>query len=133
MSSIFEKITYHTHKASIYLKVFLVLISIVLIGSCQQKEEIDWDQEKLFTLLTPNETGITFQNTLTEDEKNNHIINDMIISGAGVAVGDINNDGLPDLYFTGNQVQDRLYLNQGNLQFKEITRKAGIHLSLIHI
>ena len=80
----------------------------------------------MFSRLSNSQTGIDFQNTLKEDKQNNHIINDMIISGGGVTVGDINNDGLNDLFFTGNQVPDRLYLNKGNLKFKDITKSAGI-------
>ncbi len=82
----------------------------------------------LFTLLTPKDTGINFKNTVVEDERHNHLINDMIVAGAGVAVGDINNDSLPDIFFAGNQVADRLYLNQGQMQFQDITEAAGIYV-----
>ncbi|MDO1445079.1 VCBS repeat-containing protein [Rhodocytophaga aerolata] len=79
-----------------------------------------------FTLLSSKQTGITFNNQLTETETQNVLQYEYFYNGGGVAVGDINNDGLPDLYFTGNMVPDRLYLNQGNLQFKDITQNSGI-------
>ncbi|QHT66773.1 VCBS repeat-containing protein [Rhodocytophaga rosea] len=79
-----------------------------------------------FTLLTSQETGVRFVNRLVETEKQNVLEYEYFYNGGGVAVGDINNDGLADLYFTGNMVPDRLYLNLGNLQFKDITQDAGI-------
>jgi len=104
---------------------WLLLILIVLF-SCQSPPEEIIFTDKLFSLLPPSLTGINFQNNLTENYEYNHMVNEMFITGAGVAVGDINNDGLPDLFFTGNQVQDRLYLNKGGMQFKDITDEAGI-------
>ena len=97
-----------------------------LLISCQPSQDEALDTETLFTLLSPQVTGVDFKNPIKENKEENHLINDMLISGAGVAVGDINNDGLPDLFFTGNQVPDRLYLNKGNLEFEDITEKAGI-------
>lgn len=82
--------------------------------------------EKLFTSIGEPQTGITFSNTVKETEALN--INSYLYAhnGGGVAVGDINQDGLPDLYFTGNQVANRLYLNQGNFTFQDITNSAGV-------
>ncbi len=79
-----------------------------------------------FELLDAVQTGITFSNTL--DFSKLKITLDYInaYNGGGVGVGDINNDGLPDLYFTGNQTGNRLYLNRGNLQFEDITAEAGV-------
>ncbi|MCZ6900822.1 MAG: CRTAC1 family protein [Bacteroidetes bacterium] len=98
----------------------------IILQSCQTGEENQHHQLRLFSLLSPKETGVNFQNLVVENENYNHLNNDMIVAGAGVAVGDINNDSLPDLYFAGNQVPDRLYLNLGNLKFKDITQSAGI-------
>jgi enediyne biosynthesis protein E4 len=81
-----------------------------------------------FTLLSSKQTGIQFENKLIEAEHQNVLAYEYFYNGGGVAVGDFNNDGLPDLYFTGNLVPDRLYLNQGNLQFQDISRKAGINV-----
>ncbi len=82
--------------------------------------------QKLFTLLSSNTTGIDFNNAVTDTEEANILIYEAFYEGGGVAIGDINNDGLPDIYFTGNQVSDKLYLNLGNLKFKDITAAAGI-------
>ncbi|WP_332367559.1 VCBS repeat-containing protein [Spirosoma telluris] len=79
-----------------------------------------------FTRLDPAQTGILFENRLTESEENNVIEYDYFYNGAGVAVGDLNNDGLPDLYFTGNMTPDRLYLNKGNLTYEEVSATAGV-------
>ncbi|MFT4568236.1 MAG: hypothetical protein ACI9FN_003205 [Saprospiraceae bacterium] len=84
------------------------------------------DQDKLFTKVPYEYSRVSFSNDLKETEENNHLLNDEFITGAGVAIGDVNNDGLLDLYFTGNQVNDRLYLNKGGLQFEDITKSAGI-------
>ena len=108
------------------ISFFLSLLFFLSCTISNKREQPNFGEEKLFTLLNHNETGVDFKNPVKEDRKNNHLTNDMLISGAGVAVGDINQDGLPDLFFTGNQVQDRLYLNKGNMKFEDITRKAGI-------
>src|SRR3989475_1627128 len=80
----------------------------------------------LFKLLSPRTPRVTFANTITTNDSFN-VQNDVYIyNGAGVAVGDINNDGLPDLFFSGNMVSSRLYLNKGNMQFEDITERAGV-------
>jgi enediyne biosynthesis protein E4 len=81
----------------------------------------------LFQLRSPRETGIRFANTLTEDDTlNNPLDFDYMYNGAGVGAGDFNNDGLLDLYFTGNMVSSRLYLNRGNFRFEDVTDRAGV-------
>ncbi|MEN1786030.1 MAG: VCBS repeat-containing protein, partial [Bacteroidota bacterium] len=71
-------------------------------------------------------TGVDFENLLLETEEFNVLKYGYMYNGGGVAIGDINNDGLPDIYFTGNMVGSHLYLNQGNLKFKEIAKDAGV-------
>ncbi|HYF30766.1 MAG TPA: VCBS repeat-containing protein [Chitinophagaceae bacterium] len=83
-------------------------------------------QRPLFTLLSPKETSIDFNNIITETGVQNVLAYEYFYNGGGVAVGDINNDGLPDLYFTGNMRPDKLYLNLGNCKFRDITKQAGI-------
>src|ERR1044071_1057622 len=80
----------------------------------------------LFQLLSPGHTGVTFANTITTSDSFNVQTDVYIYNGAGVAVGDINNDGLPDLFFSGNMVSSRLYLNKGNMRFEDITERAGV-------
>ncbi|CAN5510378.1 VCBS repeat-containing protein [soil metagenome] len=80
-----------------------------------------------YTLLSAKQTGVKFTNKLTESEDQNVLAYEYFYNGGGVAVGDLNNDGLPDLYFTGNMVPDRLYINQGDLKFKDVSGKAGIN------
>ena len=79
-----------------------------------------------FEIAGSSKTGITFQNILTEVDTFNYLNFEYMYNGAGVAVGDINNDGLIDIYFVGNQVGDQLYLNKGNLNFENITSKAFV-------
>jgi enediyne biosynthesis protein E4 len=80
----------------------------------------------LFELLAPSATGVTFANTLPERADFNPLNYLYYYNGAGVAVGDIDGDGLPDLYFTSNLGPDKLYRNKGNYQFEDITEKAGV-------
>ena len=84
------------------------------------------EEQTLFSLLTPDHTGIYFENTITDTNEESIFIYEDFYSGGGVGIGDINNDGLPDIYFAGNQVGDKLYLNQGNFKFKDITESSGI-------
>jgi enediyne biosynthesis protein E4 len=79
-----------------------------------------------FERLDASKTGITFSNTLPEDTSFNILNYLYYYNGGGVAVGDINNDGLPDLYFTSNLGANRLYLNKGNYQFEDVTDRAGV-------
>jgi len=80
----------------------------------------------LLKLLPPTETGVDFQNVIIEDEEDNFITNFYKFNGAGLAVADINNDGLQDIYFVSTNGKDALYLNQGNFKFKNITETAGV-------
>ncbi|MEM6633738.1 MAG: hypothetical protein AAF694_28960, partial [Bacteroidota bacterium] len=72
-------------------------------------------QEPMLTLLSPSETGIDFSNPILENEQINILTYEYFHNGGGVAIGDVNNDGLSDIYFTGNLAPNSLYLNQGNL------------------
>jgi hypothetical protein len=83
-----------------------------------------YSQQPLFKLLNSKETNIKFSNDINETESLNVLSYEYFYNGGGVAVGDINNDGLPDLMFTGNMKPNKLYLNLGHLKFKDITSDA---------
>ena len=83
-------------------------------------------QPELFELLSPSETGIRFENTITTSDSVNVQTDLYVYNGAGVAIGDIDNDGLADIYLSGNMVSSRLYLNKGGMRFEDITESAGV-------
>ncbi|MFN5936434.1 MAG: VCBS repeat-containing protein [Sphingobacteriales bacterium] len=98
------------------------LFIVVLMMSCGKKEQDVY----LFDLLGPEQTGIQFTNKLTPRGDLNMLKYMYFYNGAGVATGDWNNDGKIDIFFTANQMQNRLYLNKGDLQFEDITKTSGI-------
>ena len=102
----------------IYLGVLFFLLSCVDNKQELKKPKIQFNKSEV--------SGINFINKLTNLPKHNALVYETFYNGGGVAIGDINNDGLNDIYFSGNQVADQLYLNKGNLEFEEITLKAGI-------
>jgi hypothetical protein len=118
--------------------IFMILL--LFTSACKPKQETevrntqfsdvtnddDTPETELFTLLGPDETKIDFVNTLVETNDQNYKSFAYIYNGSGVAVGDINNDGLQDLLFGANQQPCRLYLNEGNFKFKDITASAGL-------
>ncbi|WP_276168995.1 VCBS repeat-containing protein [Zobellia alginiliquefaciens] len=99
--------------------IFVWGLSFLFVG-CGAKET------HRFRLLDTAKTGIDFQNTITENDSINVFEFMNVYTGAGVAVGDIDNDGLTDVYFSGNMVSGRLYRNKGNFQFEDITEKSGL-------
>src|SRR3989454_1631378 len=99
-----------------------LFVSLLLLAGCRPEGE----QRPLFKLLSPAHTGVTFANTITTNDSLNAQTDVYVYNGAGVAVGDIDNDGLPDIFFTGNMVSSRLYLNKGNMRFEDITQSAGL-------
>jgi enediyne biosynthesis protein E4 len=80
----------------------------------------------MFRLLTADQTGVTFNNAITTSDSHTFQDDFFIYNGAGVAIGDVDNDGLPDIFLTGNMVSSRLYLNRGDMQFEDITESAGV-------
>src|SRR6476646_4309862 len=80
----------------------------------------------LFRLLTSKQTGVNFNNEIKEDEAQNVLAYEYFYNGGGVAVGDINNDGLEDIFFTSNLKSNKLYLNEGDFHFNDITKSARV-------
>ncbi|MBL7698703.1 MAG: VCBS repeat-containing protein [Chitinophagaceae bacterium] len=103
---------------------YLLLFFICLFLSCDRTEHNN--PNALFSLLTPAETGISFNNEVKDTKKLNIFNFRNFYNGAGVSIGDINNDGLPDIFFTANQSKNKLYVNKGNWKFEDVTDAAGI-------
>src|SRR5688572_11488717 len=106
------------------VKRFRILIGILVLSlgvglySCNKKSDT------LFKIREVNSIGIDFENTITTSDSLNALSFEYIYNGSGVGVGDFNDDGLPDLFFGGNQVSSKLYLNRGEIKFEDITEKA---------
>lgn len=116
--------------------VFFTMCTIVLIGcskTTENNEKVDNKKAEmaqaealpLFSLMQSNHTNITFQNKIIEDENYNSFYYDYMYNGGGVAIGDIDNDGLEDLFFSGNMTDNRLYRNLGDFKFEDITNQAN--------
>jgi hypothetical protein len=115
--------------AGCFSRVFYLIIIIIAVCSCSHKpDEKDYEVtgKPLFTLLTPEQSGINFNNQLTEKPNINVLRYEYFYNGGGVAVGDVNKDGLEDVYFTGNMTDNKLYLNKGHMQFQDVTEIAGV-------
>jgi len=102
--------------------------AIMLLTACRNSStnNADGTGNPLFTLLSKDDTHIDFNNTLTEGPNTNVLLYEYFYNGGGVAVGDVNNDGLQDIYFSGNLDDGKLYLNKGKMQFEDITVDANI-------
>ena len=107
-------------------KIILWVLTLAVLYSCSSEKSEDTTTKKIFLQLRSNDTGIDFKNILTENDSLNYFTYGYIYMGGGVSAGDINNDGLIDLYFSGNMVPNKLYLNKGNLKFEDITEKAFV-------
>ena len=101
-------------------KLILLLIITSTLGACNYKPD------PLLKLLTPQETGITFNNQIFENEEYNILEFSYLYNGGGVSIGDFDNNGLQDIFFTGNMVDNQLYLNQGDLEFMNVSEVAEI-------
>ena len=103
----------------------ILLLLVLICVSCATPKEVV-HEGPLFELVPSDQTNILFNNTIEDTKEHNVLIYSNYYGGAGVGIGDINNDGLQDIYFAGNLVPDKLYLNKGNFEFEEITKQAGI-------
>lgn len=108
------------------LRLFRILIFLVILSgffSCSDKNN------KMFKILTPEQSGIHFANNLKYNDTLTVLDFEYMFNGAGVALLDVNKDGLLDVLFTGNMVSAKLYLNKGDMKFEDITEKAGLQTS----
>jgi enediyne biosynthesis protein E4 len=103
-----------------YLSFSSLFMFLFLSYGCKKKDV------NLFTLLDPKKTHVTFNNKITESDSLNIMTYEYIYNGGGVALADFNNDGLDEIFFTGNMVTNKLYLNKGNLVFEDISKQSGI-------
>jgi len=98
---------------------YLMAVALFVLTACKKKSD------KLFTKLDPDQTGVKFYNRNDETPVHNILTYEYFYNGGGVALGDINNDGLLDIYFSSNQAENKLFLNEGHLTFKDITASAN--------
>ena len=105
----------------VFKKEIYFILLVIILGSCKNAST----EQSLFTQLPSSYTGITFANNLIDSKDFNVFSFRNYYNGGGVATGDINNDGLPDVFFTANMGSNKLYLNKGNLKFEDISIKAG--------
>ena len=108
----------------IFLTCIFGILFIIDITGCKNQpgvKENSSDTSHLFALLPAAETHIDFTNSITEGPNTNVLLYEYFYNGGGVAVGDLNGDGLQDIYFVGNMTSNKLYLNKGHMQFEDIT------------
>jgi len=106
---------------------FIILtVFVFAIFGCKSDTVIDTGDHSTLKVMSAPESGITFNNKLKNSEQLNIIKYLYYYNGGGVAVGDLNQDGLEDIYFTGNESSDKLYFNEGDLKFEDVTTSAGI-------
>lgn len=106
-------------------RIGILAVTIVMVAGCHHTTTA-LQQQPLFMQLSPDETGIRFINQVKDTREMNIFNYHNFYNGGGVAIGDINNDGKPDIFFTSNQGENKLYLNEGNFHFKDITQQSGI-------
>lgn len=104
------------------LRAHCIVLMIFYCCSCSQEAT----NNTLFSKMAPGHTNIHFANSLQYEKQFNIYTYRNFYNGGGVAIGDINNDGLPDIFFTANMLPNKLYLNKGNFVFEDITEQAGI-------
>ena len=102
------------------ISVPLLFLILVFFAGCKK-------DRKVFRLIDSEHSGVTFSNTLIENDTFNVLTFEYIYDGAGVGIEDFNNDGLVDIFFAGNMTSSRLYLNRGNLKFEDVTEASGLN------
>lgn len=110
------------------INVLVIIFSLALFNCTSNEKNKIRQSTNLYQLVSSKHSNVDFINSVQEDSIHNMVDFFYVYNGGGVAIGDLNNDNLPDLYFTGNMVNDRVYINQGDLKFQDITISAGINL-----
>src|SRR6186997_1648493 len=108
-----------------YTGLFISILCLFFFQACTSNEN-EPEKETLFTSLKPEQTGISFSNEVKDTKELNIFTYRNFYNGGGVAIGDINNDGLSDVYLTSNMGDNKLFLNKGNWKFEDISAKAGV-------
>jgi hypothetical protein len=109
-----------------FIKSFLVVSLLSAVVSCNNKSKNEKTTEKNFTLIPETQSNIGFTNSVQQTNDFNCLNYTYALAGGGVAVGDFDNDGLEDVYFTSNQNSNKLYLNKGDFSFDDITKEANV-------
>ena len=115
----------------LFLRICALLLISLQLSSCNEKKtslinKSNVVTDPIFFLKNPDSTAIHFSNSLKENNEINYFTYPYLYMGGAVSAGDINNDGLIDLFFTGNMVENKLYLNKGNFKFEDISLKSGV-------
>jgi hypothetical protein len=106
---------------------YYLLFSLLFLFGCQKsKESVEVSEPQLFSLLSPEQTQVNFQNNIQEGLNTNVLMYEYFYNGGGVATGDLNGDGKEDMYFSSNMEANHLYINEGNIKFKEVALQAGV-------
>ncbi|MEX1239851.1 MAG: VCBS repeat-containing protein, partial [Cyclobacteriaceae bacterium] len=107
---------------------YLIHVAFIFCAceTSQKDESAPAAEPRIFNKVSSSHSGVTFRNTVEENINNYFDLFAYVYNGGGVAIGDINNDGYSDLYFTGNEVANKLYVNEGDMKFRDITETAGV-------
>jgi enediyne biosynthesis protein E4 len=111
------------------IAIALYIAGVLCLTGCTNHQSLTDKKNPLFESIAPAVSGVSFVNTITTNDTFNLLSFEYIYIGGGVGVGDFNTDGLPDLFFVGNMVPSKLYINKGDLKFEDITVQAGIKVT----